>query len=84
MESWNQYWDMFDKLCLSLEQRGESDLAQNLRDSQRYVNGLTDGWWDFLERFRALVVLEDKRLLPDEQKLVSTLDSTLHRALTNR
>ena len=84
MDSWEQYWEVFENLCASLEQRGESTIVQGLRDDQRYVNGLTDGWWDFLEQFRSTVKDADKNLLEYERQLVATLDSTLQKALTKR
>lgn len=84
MDSWKEYWAMFDVLCASLEQRGQTDTVQSLRECQRYVTGLTDGWWDFLDRFRATASVAEKLLLPTERDLIATLDSTLHRALTNR
>lgn len=84
MDSWEQYWELFDKLCASLDQRGEIAIVESLRDSQRSVNGLTDGWWDFLVRFRSTVKEADKDLLPMERGIIATLDSTLHTALTKR
>lgn len=84
MDSWKEYWAMFDVLCTSLEQRGETDTMQSLRECQRYVNGLTDGWWDFLERFRSAVKYSDVSLLEHERELIATLESTLHEALTKR
>lgn len=84
MNSWQQYWEVFDALCASLEQRGKHATVQGLRDSQRYVNGLTDGWWDFLKHFRSTVKVADMELLQHERELIATLDSTLHDALTKR
>jgi hypothetical protein len=72
MDSWKEYWAIFDVLCSSLEQRGETDTVQSLRKCQRYVNGLTDGWWDFLDHFRATVRVAEKFLLPTERDLVAT------------
>ena len=84
MDPWTQYWDEFDRLCLSLEQRGGSDLVRSLRDSQRYVNGLTDGCWDLLERFRTISKEAENDLLLDERELIATLEISLYQALTNR
>ena len=84
MDSRQQYWEVFDELCSSLEQRGELAVVKSLRDSQRYVNGLTDGWWDFLEHFRSAVKAVDKDVRQHERELITTLDSTLHDVLTKR
>lgn len=52
IETWADYWDLFDKLCLSLIDRGRGEIASILRETQQYVNGLTDGWHEFLIRFQ--------------------------------
>lgn len=47
MTSWDDYWKTFDLLIDKLKQDGQGQIVNELKDVQRYVNGMTDGWFDF-------------------------------------
>ncbi|MFC4873517.1 hypothetical protein [Negadavirga shengliensis] len=48
------YWHKFDLLCSELKKNGQHDVEYELRKAQGYVNGLTDGWYDFLNEFNRI------------------------------
>src|SRR5690606_37423449 len=50
VESWEEYWKLFDNLCNSLNLDNKQFIVTELKDAQQYVNGLTDGWYEFLDR----------------------------------
>ena len=52
IKSWSDYWKIFDNLCLSLTNQGKTKIVQEFKEAQKYVNGLTDGWFDFLDKFK--------------------------------
>jgi hypothetical protein len=74
IESWSDYWLLFEVLCQSLRAAGESRAVQALRGAQGSVNGLTDGWHDFLNALRSV---EENHPLSSEQ-------AALHRELANK
>jgi hypothetical protein len=43
MTSWDGFWKTFDLLIDKLKRDGQGQIANELKDFQRYVNGMTDG-----------------------------------------
>ncbi len=76
------YWNKFDLLCSELEIEGRQDLAAELRDAQSYVNGLTDGWYDFLDAFEKIIAVHELKELT--RQLAITLIETLKYRLEKR
>ena len=52
IKSWDDYWKIFDDLCTSLENQDKTKIVREFKEAQKYVNGLTDGWFEFLNRFK--------------------------------
>jgi hypothetical protein len=83
IKSWNDYWKVFDDLCTSLTNQGKTEIVEEFKDAQKYVNGLTDGWFGFLEKFKTAykdVITELK--VEDKEKselLIDTLTASLKR-----
>lgn len=55
IETWADYWGLFDKLCLTLTKNGRGEVTAALQEAQQYVNGLTDGWHEFLIHFQQTI-----------------------------
>ena len=49
------YWKTYDALCQDVQQNGNEELAYKLKDIKGYVNGLTDGWYEFLYAFETTI-----------------------------
>ncbi len=43
----NDFWDNYDNLITDFEKSDKVELSEQLKQVKRYVNGLTDGWYDF-------------------------------------
>lgn len=81
IESWADYWGLFDKLCLSLIDHGRGEVAATLREAQQYVNGLTDGWHEFLVRFQQVVDNNNESLNGYERDLGNCLIKMLNQSI---
>ena len=46
------YWKVFDDLCFNLTTKQKTEIVLEFKDAQKYVNGMTDGWYQFLEAFK--------------------------------
>ncbi|MCK0136178.1 hypothetical protein [Arenibacter sp. S6351L] len=73
------YWKKFDILCSDLKADGKQTLIDELRKAQSYVNGLTDGWYDFLNAFEK--ALKTHKLEGKTQQLAIELIETLKNRL---
>ncbi len=76
------YWKKFDLLCSELEMEGKQNLVGELRKAQSYVNGFTDGWYDFLNSFEKAITTQ--KLNDQTQHLANALIVTLKSRLNNR
>jgi len=76
------YWEKYNLLCSELEYQGKHNIVTELRTAQSYVNGLTDGWYDFLNAFEKTI--ENEKVEGQAQKLAETLIETLKLRLENR
>jgi hypothetical protein len=55
IETWADYWNLFDNLCHSLTGHNHAEVAVSVQEAQKYVNGLTDGWHEFLHCFQQVM-----------------------------
>jgi hypothetical protein len=76
------YWKKYDLLCSELEDEGKQNIVKELQNAQLYVNGLTDGWYDFLNAFEKTI--RNEKLQGQTQILAETLIETLKFRLDNR
>jgi hypothetical protein len=68
--SWQDYWNLFDKLIELLKMDNQADIVMEFKDAQKYVNGLTDGWYEFMTAFEKSATTH-KKSLTDEQISIS-------------
>ncbi len=79
LDSWIDYWKLFDELCLTLEKNGKGHIVHDLKDGQKYVNGLTDGWYEFLNSFKNVVKENQEMFNIKEQELADFLIKSLEK-----
>lgn len=77
-----EYWTKFDLLCVELEDDSKQELADELRIAKSYVNGLTDGWYEFLNAFEKTI--ETHEFNEQSRKLARKLIETLKYRLENK
>ena len=83
-DNWNDFWQDFDELCRVLEENGKSDVVEQIKHAQKYVNGLTDGWHDFLDQFEETKNTNLSRLNKEEVARFEWLGTYLLEILHNR
>ena len=43
-----EYWIQFDEVCNSILKNGNQNAYDELNDAKLCVNGMTDGWYEFI------------------------------------
>ena len=82
IKSWDEYWTQYESLCSELKVEGKIGLVKELIDAQQYVNGLTDGWFGFLEAFEKAIV-DTEQLSKPQKNQVENVISVLKETLNN-
>jgi len=72
INNWEEYWKTYDLLISKIEKDNLAKIAIDLKTIKCYVNGLTDGWYDFLKGFED-VIKNNRNLLSSEEIEISTL-----------
>ena len=84
INEWKDYWEIFNELINSLENSNKEDVVIEFKDSQKYLNGLTDGWFDFLNALSASVKNNINNLTQEQKDIAEFLISTLNNLLMRR
>ena len=84
IENWEDYWALFNRLCSSLNDDNKQLVVADMKDAQKHVNGLTDGWHEFLEEFKKVKEVHHRSFSPEQNNLASTLIRKLEKSLSNR
>jgi hypothetical protein len=84
LSSWQDYWKIFDELIELLKQDKQEDIILELKDAQKYVNGLTDGWFEFKFAFERCLRLNRSKMTSDQTDIADFLIKTLSKSLKNR
>ena len=74
---WNDYWKLFGEMCESLEKNKQTETVTELRHAQKQVNGMTDGWYGFLEDFEATYQKNKNHFSIDDESLTISLLNAL-------
>jgi len=71
-------------LMTRLETAGHGQAATELREGQRCLNGLTDGWALFLEAIERVEATHAARFPRDEQDMLEVIRKAVKRAVYGR
>jgi hypothetical protein len=66
-----EYWIQFDELCNSILKNGNQNAYDELNLAKLNVNGMTDGWYEFL--LVTEKVLDTHNISDDDQKTARIL-----------
>lgn len=50
----SDYWKKYEAFNQSFKQSDRNEISIGLEDARSYVNGLTDGWHEFLVRLKEI------------------------------
>lgn len=79
--TWEEYWGLFDKLIELLNKDNQITIAKSFKESQAFVNGLTDGWYEFKFAFQKTFETNRSRMKKEQLDLAESLMIGLNRIL---
>lgn len=84
LTGWQDFWKIFDELIDLLQSDEKKMIIDEFKDSQKYVNGLTDGWFEFKFAFEKSLKSNRQHLTAEQNEIADFLLTTLNESLTNR
>lgn len=84
IKSWGEYWKIFDGWCASLTNQGKTEIVEEFKDAQKYINGLTSGSFNFCDRFKTAYKDNFNNLEFDEKEKSKFLIDALNASLKGR
>lgn len=84
LTSWQDYWIIFDELIEYLTSDNKSEIIVEFKEAQRYVNGLTDGWYEFKFALEKVINSNKQNMTKEQNQIADFLLTTLTKSLTNR
>ncbi len=84
LTGWQDYWKIFDELIEHLTSDNKPEIITEFKEAQKYVNGLTDGWYEFKFAFEKSLNSNRQHLTAEQNEIADFLLTTLNKSLTNR
>ena len=84
LTGWQDYWIIFDELIEHLNSDNKSEIIAEFKEAQKYVNGLTDGWYEFKFALEKTINSNTQNMTEEENQIADFLLKTLTKSLTNR
>lgn len=81
---WQNYWKIFDELIELLKIDNQKKIISEFKDAQKYVNGLTDGWYDFKFAFEKSLKSNRQNMTEEQKHIANILLTNLNEYLSNR
>ncbi|WP_107039884.1 hypothetical protein [Brumimicrobium mesophilum] len=84
LTGWKDYWELFDELIEQLDSDNKIEITTEFKEAQRYLNGLTDGWYDFKNAFEKSHKTNRHKLTVQQNEIADFLMKALNESLKNR
>jgi len=84
INSWSDYLLIFDRLINLLESENKDNIVLDLKDAQKYLNGLTDGWYEFKFAMEKTIKSNRLQMSAEQIQIAKFLTTTLDESLSNR
>lgn len=81
INSWIDYWAVFNILLAKLEARNKVLIIEELKEAQKYVNGFTDGWFEFKHALEKVIGQHEQDFACEEKTIAGLLIGTLNQNL---
>lgn len=82
--AWQDYWKIFDNLIQLLSSDNKTEIIADFKEAQKYVNGLTDGWYEFKFSFEKALQIHRQEMSKEQNQIADFLLTTLNSILKNR
>ena len=73
LSGWQDYWKLFDGLISLLNSDNKEEVSAELKDAQKYVNGLTDGWYEFKFAFEKVLRSNRVKMTSEQTEIADFL-----------
>lgn len=84
LTSWQDYWKIFDELIENFTSENKAEIIAEFKEAQKYVNGLTDGWYEFKFALEKAINSNTQNMTEEQNQIAGFLLTTLTKSLTNR
>ena len=84
MTDWQDYWNLFDELIGLLTETNQTKIINEFKEAQTNVNGLTDGWFEFLFAFEKSMQSNRQDMTADQKEIAEFLIDSLKTTLKRR
>lgn len=81
INTWKEYWEVYEKLCDSLNNRNRKDLSLKLDEIKLYANGTRRGYTDFLKAIQQVFNKNRDKLTKPEHQYAAALVAEMQDAL---
>ncbi len=78
------FWKNWEEVITELRESGNAELAEELQLTRNYLNGLTDGWHEFLEAAELRLVKSSNFLTTEQDHKIRATLNEVKTALSNR
>jgi hypothetical protein len=84
LTGWQDYWKIFDELIEHLISDNKSEIIAEFKEAQKYVNGLTDGWYEFKFALEKAINSNTQNMTEEQNQIADFLLTALTKSLTNK
>lgn len=81
LTNWQDFWKVFDELIELLKTDNQEQIILEFKDAQLYVNGLTDGWFDFKSAFEKSLQSNKAKMTTDQIEIADFIILTINKSL---
>ncbi|HMT34393.1 MAG TPA: hypothetical protein PKC41_00965 [Chitinophagaceae bacterium] len=73
IQDWSDYWNRFEMLCDIFTRSNRHQIKDDFMEAQSNVNGMTDGWFEFVIRLEKYINKHKFNLNKDELETANFL-----------
>ena len=84
MEEISEYWKKYEEFNQSFKETGRFEISDSLENARNYVNGLTDGWYEFLNNLKKTQKYFIKELSKKETQRLNSIIQELEKNLKRK
>ena len=78
------YWKIFDQFIEELNAKSQIDIAIEFIDAKKCINGLTDGWFDFIFAIERVIIKHKNNLTAEQTNISNFLLEVVNKYLMNK
>ena len=78
------FWKIFDQLIKLLKTDNKTEIIAEFKDAQKYVNGLTDGWYEFKFAFEKVLKSNRQNMTAEQNNIAEFLLTRLNKSFRSK